>query len=273
MEPHRPHGRSVITSTTNPNLKLMRSLGRRKVRQAEGAFLVEGKRLVEEASAGHDRVQMLLVREDIDPTWTATLKVASDRIRWVSHEVFNAASDVEHAQGVAAICQLPEARIDCNTLDEEPGTILILDRMRDPGNVGTALRTAAAAGVHIVFITAGTADPFSPKVVRAGMGAHFRLKIAELTIGITDGLREGGGEVVFADAKAAESLFDYSWRNTRALIVGGETEPLSPDLADTVTRRLSIPMCAGIESLNAGVAASIMLFEARRQTSKTDDIV
>lgn len=251
----------LITSAANPQIKLMRSLGRRKVRQAERAFLVEGRRLVEDA-ARHAHLRHLLVRDDIPQEWVDARNVDPARVRRVRADVFDAASEVEHAQGVAAICDLPEQAIQPS---DDDGLVLILDRLRDPGNLGTALRSAAASGVRTVLTSSGSVDPYSPKVVRAGMGAHFRLRLGHASPQALERIAGTGRDIVHADADAAEVYTDYPWRDAAALVVGGETEPLSAEMASVVTRAVAIPMRAGMDSLNAGVAASVLLFEVQRQ--------
>ncbi|HEV2128580.1 MAG TPA: RNA methyltransferase [Thermomicrobiales bacterium] len=243
----------------------MRSLERRRYRQAERAFLVEGRRLAEEAlRMAPDTVRLLLVREDVPSGWWREFGLDASKVRRVDRKVFEAASGVEHAQGVAAVCDLPvPAGID--DLRRAVGPVLVLDRLRDPGNVGTALRSAAAAGAEIVLTTPATTDSWSPKVVRAGMGAHFRLRIGAFGEDAASFLRETIHDVVCADASALEPYHARDWRSAAALIIGGETEPLSAELETLETHRVRIPMRGGMESLNAGVAASVLLFEAQRQ--------
>lgn len=249
----------------NPQIKLMRSLGRRRVRHTERAFVVEGRRLLEDAVRHGASVRSLLVRDGVPDEWIASLGIEPERVRVVRQDVFDAASDVEHAQGVAAICDCPVSNVTPKDICSSTGLVLILDRIRDPGNMGTALRSAAAAGVRIVLVGHGSVDPMAPKVVRAGMGAHFRLSIAQLTTDLTTALSSLERDVIYADASADLPYHGLNWDAAGALIVGGETEPLSPELAPLVTRRVAIPMRADIESLNAGVAASVLLFEALRQ--------
>lgn len=259
----------VITSGVNPQIKMMRSLGRRKIRHAERAFLVEGRRLVEEA-ARNGSVRVLLAREDIPDAWLDALPIDAARVRRVRAEVFDAASEVEHAQGVAAICDLPDTVITPEALIDGPLPVLILDRLRDPGNMGTALRSAAAAGVTVVLATTGSVDPWAPKAVRAGMGAHFRLRVGHLTPKLLSALQASGGDIVHADAGGVDLYTEYPWARAAALVVGGETDALSADVASAVTRTVAIPMAAGMESLNAAVAASVLLYEAQRQARATD---
>jgi TrmH family RNA methyltransferase len=253
----------LIASAAKPQIRLMRSLGRRKARQTERAFLVEGRRLVEE-SAQHGLIRLLLAREDVPQAWVEGLGVDPRRVRRVRADVFDAASEVEHAQGVAAACEMPSRSVQEGDLTAEGAFVLILDRVRDPGNLGTALRAAAAAGVRTVLVTHGTADPFAPKVVRAGMGAHFRLTIGSATPALLAALGAAGRDIVHAEAGAGVVYSDVPWHAVGALVVGGETEALSPELREIVTGATAIPMRAGMESLNAAVAASVLLFEVQR---------
>lgn len=268
MSRERASAHPVITSAANPQIKMMRSLGRRKVRHTERAFLVEGRRLVEDALQHGASIRSLLVREDQPESWVASLGIDPQRVRFVSGNVFDDASEVEHSQGVAAICDFPERTVTVADLVTSGELVLVLDRVRDPGNMGTALRSAAAAGVGTVLVGHGSVDPMAPKVVRAGMGAHFRLDIAHISTELIGALQSTGRDIVYADASATMSYHELPWNEACALIVGGETEPLSPDLEQVVTRYVSIPMHADVESLNAGVAASVLLFEAMwRRTS------
>jgi TrmH family RNA methyltransferase len=145
-----------------------------------------------------------------------------------------------------------------------PSLLLIADALRDPGNLGTLLRSAAASGVDAVLLAPETVDAFNPKVVRGGMGAHFRIPIV-----VADwaqiALRVLGMEVWLA-AAGAESLYtQVDWTKPCALIVGGEAEGVSEPATKLATGRVRIPLARGVESLNAGVAASVILFEAARQ--------
>ncbi len=143
---------------------------------------------------------------------------------------------------------------------------LILDQLRDPGNLGATLRSAEAAGAQVVFLTPGTADAFAPKVVRSGMGAHFRLPILQLdweTLAVV----LAGLNVYHADMEGELSCWEANFRLPCALLIGGEAEGISPAAANLVTRSVRIPMAGKNESLNAAVSAGILLFEILRQRS------
>ena len=142
--------------------------------------------------------------------------------------------------------------------------VLILDRLRDPGNLGTILRTALAAGVEGVLLAPGTVDATNPKAVRAGMGAHFRLPMAAMD---WDEIAHAvaGCRVYLADARGSISYTDADWTGRVALIVGGEAAGAGSRAHALAEATVAIPIAAGVESLNAAVAAGVLLFEAARQ--------
>ncbi|HEU5432964.1 MAG TPA: RNA methyltransferase, partial [Thermomicrobiales bacterium] len=143
--------------------------------------------------------------------------------------------------------------------------VLILDRLRDPGNLGALLRTAAGAGATDVLLTPESVDPFNPKVVRAGMGAHFRIPIRELTADAAAELHE---RVPLRVATRADAPLPYDridWRGPAAVIVGAEAAGVGAATDALATVAASIPLAAGVESLNAAVAGAVVLFEAARQ--------
>lgn len=179
--------------------------------------------------------------------------------------VLKAAGDTETSQGILAVLPLKQL-----PLPLEPGYILILDEMRDPGNLGTVLRTAAAAGVEGVLLSPGSADPFAPKVLRAGMGAHFHLPIQsmkweEIRGYLLSSGSQAGMKIYLADAAGTSAYTDVDMNSPLALIVGGEAEGAGEDASSLAQERIRIPMSGEVESLNAAVAAGILLFEVLRQ--------
>lgn len=257
----------MITSSANPHLKLMRSLSRRRTRRIERAFLVEGRRLIEDAAGAGISVRSLLVRDDVDLSWAVRLGIDPENLHIVAAAVFDASSDVEHSQGIAGVCSLPDTP-DAGAFDG--GDMLIIDQLRDPGNMGTALRSAAASGISTVLVTDGSVDPYSPKVVRSGMGAHFRLNIGHFDEAWAELLRCMPLTVVFSDMLGEVDYDAFDWSAPFVLVLGGETEKLSLKLGDLINVSVRIPMARNVESLNAGVAASIVMFEAARQRRVRD---
>jgi len=155
-------------------------------------------------------------------------------------------------------------------LPEPLDFVLICDNLRDPGNLGTLLRSAAAAGVQTALLSPGTTDAFAPKVVRAGMGAHFRLPVQHLSWGeIRDLCKHNGLRLFLAEAAEGAAAWDLDLRQPLALMVGSEAEGATPEAMALAAQPVRIPMPGQSESLNAAVAASILLFEIVRQRSQT----
>jgi TrmH family RNA methyltransferase len=258
----------MITSAQNERVKYIRSLARRRVRQREGRFVVEGTRLVSEVVRAGIRPALLFYTQ----AWAETpegqhllssLHPAEEGDWLVSEAVLAACADTQTPQGVVAVLPWIETA-------PRSGLILILDCLRDPGNLGTILRSAEAAGVGLVCLAPGTVDPYNPKVVRGAMGAHFRLPLVSLDWPAI-ACRVAGRAVWLADA-AGEVAYDaVDWTRPSALIVGGEAAGVGPDASALATARVSIPMGGGAESLNAAMAATVLLFEAARQQRSTTE--
>jgi TrmH family RNA methyltransferase len=255
----------MITSTQNERIKYVRSLARRRVRQREGRFVVEGTRLVGEVVRAGITPRLLLYTE----AWASapdnrqllsSLLPAEEGDWLVSEAVLVACADTKTPQGVLAVVPFVH-------LEPSSGLILILDRLRDPGNLGTILRSAEAAGAGQVLLAPGTVDAYSPKVVRGAMGAHFRLPLVSLDW--PDIAQEVQGRPVWLADLTGELAYDQVvWTQPSALIVGGEATGVGDKARTLATGRVTIPMHGGTESLNAAMAATVILFEAARQRRK-----
>ncbi|HUP26853.1 MAG TPA: RNA methyltransferase, partial [Chloroflexia bacterium] len=185
-----------------------------------------------------------------------------------SQRALEAASDTVHPQGIVASFPIQDPAI--TTSSEGRALCLICDRVQDPGNLGTILRSAEAAGATGVWLSEGCADVHNPKVVRAAMGAHFRLPIFSEAKWDSLATELAGRSVeltrVFATEAGADDWYDQvDWAGPAALIVSNEAHGLSDQARNMAGNLISIPMVGGAESLNAAVAASIVLFEAARQ--------
>ena len=254
----------MITSSQNPKIKIIRALaGRPKDRQKEGAFLAEGVRLVEEALYANWPFRFVLYAEGLSERGkilVEKLKVEGVEVEEVDLNLLSSISKTETTQGIVAVLALTELPIP-----DLPNFLLIPDQIRDPGNLGTLLRTAAAAGVQAVLLPPETTDPFAPKVIRAGMGAHFRLPIHAVSWDEIKQVCKMSNVQIFLADMNGQSYWETDFRNPLALIVGGEADGASKParaLTDTV---VSIPMPGQIESLNAGVAGAVLIFEIVRQ--------
>ena len=254
----------MITSLSNAKVKLVRSLARRRARYAAQQFVIEGVRLIEEAVGAGIAPALVLyaARTEDDPrsrTLLDRLRAATPEVYAASDAVMQAVSSTETPQGIVAV--VPFLALP---LPAQPQFVLILDAVRDPGNVGTILRSARAAGVDVVFFAPGTADPYNDKVVRAAMGAHFHLPIRVSAWKEIRELVEMIPRVYLADARGEIDYARADWARPVVLIVGGEAEGASDAAKEIATARVSIPMRGGTESLNAAMAATVLLFEAAR---------
>ncbi len=253
----------MITSAQNPRIQWIRKLQRQpRFRATEGVFIVEGVRLVEEAWQAGWQPELVLYTPDLSPRGQDLLKrLAPAGVEQVSLAVMQSASDTQTPQGILAVLPLR-----CLPLPGALSFILVLDHLRDPGNLGTILRTAAAAGVEGVILTPGSADPYAPKVVRSAMGAHFRLPILSLDWGeIRRLLRPEVVNVYLTVVQGGVPYTQVNFTAPAALIIGGEAEGAGAEARNLTDRQVYIPMQAGVESLNAAVAAAILMFEVVRQ--------
>lgn len=256
----------TITSPKNPAIKQLRSLmTSRKDRRHERLFVVEGVRLVEEALRSGADFDVAVYNPDQLATTArgqALLAVIGrlDNSHEAPPEVIAAVSETVTPQGIVAAVRWPALEPTTR------GIQLVLDAVQDPGNVGTLLRTAEATGVSQVICIAGTADVYSPKVVRAAMGAHFRLPIVQdVSWDDAPELLIAADHVYAAAADATMPYYAADWRQPSAVIIGNEANGVSEAGLRMATKQISIPMAAAVESLNAAVAGSVMLFEALRQ--------
>lgn len=255
----------MIVSNQNPKVKLVRALLQRpQARREHRAFVIEGVRLAEEALMAKCPAKFVLYTPDLSERGKAVVEGFSTRgvpTEMVSERVFRSTSETKTPQGIlvvlSAIIFDPPASMDF---------ILILDSIQDPGNLGTILRTAAAVGCNAVFLTPGTVDPFSPKVVRAAMGAHFRLPIRQTTWEETRTLvQQQSLQCILASPDAVTSYTKADLRVPLALILGSEAEGTSAHAHELADLHISIPMPGGMESLNVAVAAGVLMYEVIRQ--------
>jgi TrmH family RNA methyltransferase len=260
----------MITSGQNSKIKLIRALlGRAKERRDANAFVMEGVRLVEEATNRYWRFEIVLYDESLSERGKLLVeRLRSDNVEVeeVSTSLMKSLSETETPQGILAVLKLSHLPIP-----ESLNFILIPDQIRDPGNLGTLLRSAVAAGIQAVLIPSETTDAFAPKVMRSGMGAHFRLPIHSMT---WDNIRVYTKDLqVFLADMEGKSCWETDLRQPLALIVGGEAEGASEEARKLATQKISIPMAGNVESLNAGVAGSVLMFEIIRQRSNLTTMI
>ena len=245
-----------LTSLKNPKVQEWRSLKEKKAREEQKAFLVEGVRMVREALSSSFEVKALLLREDYHPEFDLPSDIP---VYLLPVHVFQSVSDTKTPQGIAAVLSL-------KTLDASGPHLIALDGVQDPGNVGTIVRTADAAGFDGVILSPDCADLYSPKVLRSTMGSIFRLGFAfpASLPDMLNTLKKVGYSVIssqldgdpFYERKGISSPF--------VLIIGNEGNGISEAVKAVATHRFRLPMRGGAESLNAAVAAGIMMYDLTR---------
>lgn len=256
---------SSITSLHNPAIKRARSLLRRKGRFEERAFLVEGARAVLDLIAVDARPEVVYVSPDLDDEVRGLVFEAGWNIREVTTDVLRSISDVPEPQGIVAeVAMATISTISSNDVWSEP-LIVVADGVRDPGNMGTLIRTAAGAGATLFLTTKQSVDVFNPKCVRAAMGGHFRLGIETVTGQDLASRLEGVDIIAITDAGATMDYDELDWKTPAAIVVGSEATGPGPEARHLATVSVRIPLARGLESLNAGVAGSHVVLEAARQ--------
>lgn len=243
----------TITSLHNPKVVFWRSLSEKKGRDSAHAFLVEGTKMVTEALDSDFSVDAVLLREDYIPSFTIPENIPCILL---SDRVFQSVCSTKTPQGVAAVVRI-------QTKHSGNCRLIALDGLQDPGNVGTVIRTADAAGFNGVLLSRDCADVFSPKVLRATMGSIFHIGI-EVTESLPDALadyREKGYSVISSQLDGKPFYSRDLLNEPYILIVGNEGNGISEAVRAVATHRYRLPMRGDAESLNVAVAAGIMMYD------------
>lgn len=261
----------MIISSQNARIQYVRALlSKPRHRTENQAYVLEGIRLSEEALAFDIPVELVLYTAEVSNRGKKLIRDFADKgvvVEEVTPEVMDSLSKTETSQGLLVVAPIPQ-----KPLPSSLQFILIADTIRDPGNMGTILRSAAAAGVQGIILTPGTVDCYSPKVIRSAMGAHFHLPVASLDWPeIHHLLKEEPNplQILLADVHQGRSCWQTDLRQPTALLIGSEAEGASPAAHQLADALIHIPMPGGFESLNASVAAAILLFEVVRQRNKS----
>lgn len=264
----------VISGVNNPRVKAAAELKQKKYREEKGLFLVEGLRAVEEAVAYGDVVSLFVISGEESERQKKVLQQAAEKgvaLYQADDKIMHKICDTQTPQGVVAVVRMPKndiSRLNPSRKKYENNIpVVILDRIRDPGNLGTIIRTADAVGALGVILLAGSADVYSPKVVRASMGSIFHLPLAqgiEPEAALTWCMRYGYTTAA-ASLTAAEELYKVDLSRKMAFILGNEANGVTSELQAASDKRLYIPMPGKAESMNVAMAAGVILFESLRQ--------
>lgn len=251
-----------ILSRDNKTLKMMRSLQRKKGRTENGLYFAEGVRIVNEAlQDANDAISALVVSDSFfkkNENFVHTLDENGKTVYTVKDSYFREVCDTEVPQGIGAVLTISE---QTGGVSADDSFYIVLDGVSEPGNVGTIIRTAEAAGADGVIFLKGCADVYNPKVVRATMGSLFRIPcLVGADIADVQALKDNGFSVVATALHNSVSVYDAQVSGKRAIVIGSEAFGVSDAVLDLADVRVRIPMQGKVESLNAGIAAGIAMY-------------
>ena len=276
----------MITSTSNTQIKELAKLQKKsRLRDERGIFLVEGPRMVEEIPK--ERIERLYISESFERKNPAYIKDLGVSAEVLSDTVFSYVSDTKNPQGILAIVKRLEYTMEdilgksASKCEEKSGEkeknpqnhqirvphVIVLDNLQDPGNLGTIFRTAEAAGATGILLSSDSVDVYNPKVIRSTMGSVYRMPFVyvEHLPETLEVLAEAGIHSYAAHLKGKNSYDQEDYTRGTAFLIGNEGNGLRDEVADAAECYIKIPMCGEVESLNAAVASSVLMFEAARQ--------
>jgi len=251
-----------ITSAKNPTVRSLRELKDKKAREETGRILVEGEVMIREALGCGLKIYDLLADEKHE-AFALEMEAQGAKSFCVPRSILEAVCETRTPQGVCASFSRPEQL----TIDRMPDVLVALDSVQDPGNVGTIWRTADAAGFQGMLLGEGSADPLSPKVLRAAMGSGFRLPFAmNLNLPQTlKALAAKGYCIIASDLKGVDFYARPNPGRKLVLLIGNEARGISDAVRDCADMRVRLPMRGGAESLNAAIAAGIMMYDIMKE--------
>jgi len=262
---------NIISSSQNDKVKYLNKLYRSRNRRKEGVFILEGKRLIEAALAGGaDFRQVFLTpaffKSAKNDNLLADLKLKAEFV-YIEESLLKETASTVNPQGILAVVE--ESVFKDDDFYQQADKILLLDRIQDPGNMGTMIRTAVAAGFDGIIALKGSVDIYNQKVIRATMGGIFSIAIWQ-KLSQEDFLAEikseaAAYELLAADIEAEEYHFEHQYQDKLILMIGNEANGLDHKLLDSAASKIKIPLAGEIESLNAAVAASVISFEILSQ--------
>lgn len=253
----------VITSKDNDLIKNIKKLKEKKYRDATGKYIIEGIKLIEEAIHEKAEIENVVICEDCMKDGSIDKKlmyeIAKLNCIYVASKVFSVITDVSNPQGILAVIKRNDKNSKINYNED---AIIVLDGIQDPGNLGTILRTVDSANLKQIVLSKETADVFNSKVVRSTMGAIFRLNIVRSEDLVADliQMKENGFDVVVTSLDTDDSVYDIKYIK-KVIVIGNEANGVSKEVQEIADNKVKIPMLGKTESLNASVAAGIMIYE------------
>lgn len=253
----------VIESVQNPKVKNWVKLLSKKGRMSEHRFLIEGEHLVEEAIKSNMPLAGIIVQANLEARYNR-LDMREAPLYRVTEAVMNKLSDTQTPQGICAIVEMQTGLLE--DVVKQNSLLLILDALQDPGNLGTIIRTADSAGVDGVILGKGCVDLYNPKTIRATMGSLFHIPIVEQDLQqVLPFLKNRGYQLIATSLEGAVAYDQCNYRGASAIVIGNEANGVSKWVLEQCDKRVKIPIYGRAESLNAAIAAGIILYESVRQ--------
>ena len=249
----------IIESNQNKIIKEVNALKAKKERDKTGLFILEGKRLVEEIPNSWE-IKYLLKAESYSED------INFENVYTVKDSLFEKISETVNPQGILAVCHIKEFDVTNGDYSNSP-FFVVLENVTDPGNMGTLIRTADAAGADGIFLSKGCVDIYNPKVIRATMGSIFHLPIYRNLnlMDLMEDFKDNNVKTLAAHLKGTSTPYKVDMTTACAVIIGNEANGLSDEISEMASDLVKIPMPGKAESMNAGIAGGILIYEAVRQ--------
>lgn len=262
---------STITSSSNSLIKHVKSLHRKKTRWETNSFFVEGIRAVEETIISKAEIEFFLYSDSLFESkggeeLLTLINKNYQNVYNITDKLFNDVSDTQNPQGIIAVVKFTTVSLEEVILDKN-NFLILLDKVQDPGNMGTIIRTADALGANAMIVAKGCVDVFSPKTIRATMGSIFHLPLVyqEDIEDIIATLKKNNIKIISTGLESSKPCYDVNFQEDFVLVIGNEASGISQRVFEISDSIVNIPMSGDAESLNAAIASGIVMYEASRQ--------
>ncbi|AFS77928.1 tRNA/rRNA methyltransferase SpoU [Gottschalkia acidurici 9a] len=265
----------IITSSSNSIVKQIKLLHKKRERWNKKSFFIEGIRAVEQSILAKAEIEYIVYSEKLftnngGKDLLEEVKKRNYKTYHISDKLFKDIGDTEQPQGILAVVRFKEYELE-DILLSESNFLIVLDRVQDPGNMGTIIRTADAFGANGIIVTSGCVDIYNPKTIRSTMGSIFQIPIVHFD-DIKEcimNLKKNNIEIIATSLDTNKYSYDVDLKSDCALVIGNEASGISKDVLDNSDYLIKIPMTGEAESLNAAVASGVVMYEVLRQRSKT----
>lgn len=256
--------KTIIESKNNKTVKEMKSLCDKKYRDELGLFIADGLRFVNEIP-NNDIIDKIIISESFAKKSDITAYSREANTLIISDKLFSEISETKNPQGIMAVCK--KIQYNINDIIKKGGFYLLAEEINDPGNLGTIIRTAHAAGINGIFLSKGSVDVYNSKVLRSTMGSIFKIPVVQ-NVSLDETakiLHKSNIKLYAAHLKGKKNHYQADYTKGCAFLLGNEARGLSEHAASLCDELIKIPMPGGAESLNASVAAAVLMYEAVRQ--------